>query len=242
MALQRLVRLKLNSASFSPTHHKTKNMRKIRNIFAQACAVITSAIVLGNSSGNAQILDPANGHYYQVFSAPGSTWISAEVAALSLHYLGLQGHLATITDSAEDGYVGAAVAAAGAGEFWLGGYQNPGNLTSPTAGWTWVNSEGTFPGVNGGTGFDNPYSNWNPGEPNDFYGPGSEQFLGINLGRPGGFNDEGNLGLIAGYVVEFDPNTVPGGGLVGVPDTGATITLLGLSLTGLAAFGRRLRK
>ena len=53
----------------------------------------------------------------------------------------------------------------------------------------------------------------------------------------------GNLGLIGGYVVEFDPNTVPGGGLVGgVPDVGSTITLLGITLTGLAACGRRLKK
>lgn len=219
-----------------------ENMKHQRQSLARASAIVASLILVGLWSSNAQILDPANGHYYQVFSAPGTTWINAENAALSLHYLGLQGHLATVTDSAEDSYVGQAVAAAGSGEFWLGGYQNPGNQTIATAGWTWVNSEGTFPGVNGATGFQNAYSNWNPGEPNDAQGPGSEQFLGINLGRTGGFNDEGNLGLIGGYVVEFDPNTVPGGGLVGVPDTSATVTLLGISLTGLAAFSRRLRK
>jgi hypothetical protein len=211
--------------------------------FARAAATIASLAFLGIASSNAQILDPANGHYYEVFRAPGITWINAENAALALPlFNGLQGHLATITDSAEDSYVGQAVAAAGAGEFWLGGYQNPGNATTPTAGWTWVNSEGTFPGVNGGTGFDNPYSNWNSGEPNDFYGPGSEQFLGINLGRAGGFNDEGYLPLIGGYVVEFDPNTVPGGGLVGVPDVAGTMALLGMSFTGMAVFARRLKK
>src|SRR5678809_392695 len=199
-------------------------MKTQRHNLSHAATIIASLFLLGAWSSNSQILDPANGHYYQVFTARNITWINAENAALTLHYLGLQGHLATITDSAEDSYVGQAVAAAGAGEFWLGGYQNPGTETSLTAGWTWVNSEGTFPGVNGATGFQNAYSNWNPGEPNDFYGTASEQFLGINLGRPGGFNDEGNLNLIGGYVVEFDPNTVPGGGLVGgVPDAGATI-------------------
>jgi len=198
----------------------------------QALAIIASAILLGSASSYGQILDPANGHYYQVVTAPNITWPDAEVAALTLHYNGLEGHLATVTSDSEDTYVGAAVAAAGAGEFWLGGYQNPVTETIPTAGWTWVNSEGTFPGVNGASGFDNAYSNWNPGEPNDAYGPGSEQYLGINLGHVGGFNDEGNLSLIGGYVVEYDPNTVPGGGLA--PDGGATLGLLAMGLAGLA--------
>jgi hypothetical protein len=204
--------------------------------------LIASLVIAGSASSFGQVLDPANGHYYEVFPARGITWNDALTAALGLHFMGLQGHLATITDSAEDTYVGAAVTAAGAGEFWLGGYQNPVTETSVSKGWTWVNSEGTFPGVNGASGFDNPYSNWNPGEPNDFYGPGSEQYLGINLGHVGGFNDEGNLNLIGGYVVEFDPNTVPGGGLVGgVPDVSTTMGLLGISLTSLAVFRRKLR-
>jgi hypothetical protein len=183
------------------------------------------------------ILDPATGHYYDVISAATITWADARVAALGSYYLGLEGHLATITGSAEDGYVGAAVAAAGSGEFWLGGYQNPVTETTKTAGWTWVNGEGTFPGVNGATGFDNAYSNWNSGEPNDAYGIATEQYLGINLGRVGGFNDEGNLGLIGGYVIEYDPHTIND-----VPDAGATASLLGGALFLLATLSRRLRK
>jgi hypothetical protein len=217
-------------------------MQTLKQIITGPSTVAASLLLfaIGSSQG-APILDPANGHYYEVISAPGLTWINAEMGALSKSFNGLQGHLATVTDAAEDGYVGQAVAAAGSGEFWLGGYQNPANLTSKTAGWTWVNSEGTFPGVNGATGFDNPYSNWNPGEPNDFYGAGSEQFLGINLGRPGGFNDEGNLGLIGGYVIEYDPNTVPGGGLVGVPEVSTTAGLLSMCLTGLGLLRRKLK-
>jgi hypothetical protein len=66
--------------------------------------------------------------------------------------------------------------------------------------------------------------------------------LGLNLNGSdiGGFNDEGNLGYISGYVVEFDPNTVPGGGLV--PDGGSTAGLLGGALTLLGIASRRLRK
>ncbi len=132
------------------------------------------------------------------------------------------------------------MANASGGEFWLGGYQNPAGETTANAGWTWVNSEGTFPGVNGASGSHNSYSNWNPGEPNDAYGPGSEQYLGINLGSPGGFNDEGNLGLIGGYVIEYDPHTVPNGGLVGAPDGGSTAFLLigALSVLGISRRAR----
>ena len=107
-----------------------------------------------------------------------------------------------------------------------------------------MNNEGTFPGVNGASGSDNSYSNWNPGEPNDAQGPGSEQYLGINHGNVGGFNDEGDLSLIGGYVVEFDPNTVPGGGLPPgfVPDAASTSAMLMGSVTLMGLFSRKFRK
>lgn len=195
------------------------------------CAVSSTVV------SAAPILDPSSGHYYDVIPAAGITWDDARAAALSNFYLGLQGHLATVTSGDEDSTVGAAVAAAGSGEFWLGGYQNPITETSAATGWTWVNGEGTFPGANGAVGFDNAYSNWNPGEPNDAYGPGSEQYLGINLGQVGGFNDEGNLGLIGGYVIEYDPHTIND-----VPDVGATLGLLGGALALLVPVSRRFRR
>ena len=199
---------------------------------------------------DAQILDPSTGHYYEVFTAANITWANAETAALALpKFDGLQGHLATITSAEEDGFVAEAVAAVssingGPGEYWLGGFQNPGNELTANVGWTWVNNEGTFPGVNGATGFDNAYSNWNPGEPNDAQGPGSEQFLGINHGSVGGFNDEGDLSLIGGYVVEFDPNTVPNGGLPPgfVPDGASTSLLLMGAMSLLAGAAKKFRR
>jgi len=200
-------------------------------------ALVAAVSVTCVSAWALPILDPANGHYYEVIPAAGITWDNAHAGALSHFYLGLQGHLATVTDSLEDGYVGAAVTAAGNGEFWLGGSQNPTTELVKTAGWTWVNGEGTFPGVNGASGFDNAYSNWNPGEPNDAYGAGSEQYLGINLGVVGGFNDEGNLGLIGGYVIEYDPHTIND-----VPDGGLTASLLGGALMLMATVSRRIRK
>jgi hypothetical protein len=186
------------------------------------------------------ILDSSTGHYYDVIFVPvdqdgnGITWDNARVAALAHFYAGLEGHLATITSASEDGFVGQAVANAGFGEFWAGGYQDPSAgdiINDPQAGWTWVNGGGAFSGNNGGPG----YANWNGGEPNDYYYPGSEQFLGLNLGVAGGFNDEGNLGNIAGYVIEYDPNTIRD-----VPDGGSTVILLGSALTGIGVLRRKL--
>ncbi len=162
-----------------------------------------------------------------------------------MYYGGYEGHLVTITSQAEDTFVGNLVQSTslpGQGEVWAGGYQNPVTELVATAGWTWVNNEGTFPGVDSSA----PFANWNPGEPNDAYGAGSEQYLGLNLNGSdvGGFNDEGNLYYISGYVVEFDPNTVGNGGLAPgyVPDAGSTMGLLSGALTLLGMASRRLRK
>ena len=109
---------------------------------------------------------PYNGHYYDVIATNGITWNDAHADALAASYLGLEGHLVTITSAGEDSFVGALIATYASGEVWAGGFQNPITETVPTVGWTWVNGEGTFPGVNSTT----PFANWNSGEPNDFYG------------------------------------------------------------------------
>ncbi len=89
------------------------------------------AICLLCAKADAQVLDPSTGHYYEVFTAANITWANAETAALALpKFNGLQGHLATVTSAEEDTFVADAVAAVtangGPGEYWLGGFQNPG--------------------------------------------------------------------------------------------------------------------
>jgi hypothetical protein len=163
-----------------------------------------------------------NGHYYDIIRAGGIEWTAADAAANASSYLGLPGHLATVTTAGEDAFIDSLRAGLGFGEVWAGGFQNPITETTPTAGWTWVNGEGAF-----------GYSNWLGGEPNDNYGPGSEQYLGLGLNGAFGWNDEGALSLIYGYVVEYERAGVPEGaaGLAGI-----------LAIVGLFAAHRRTKK
>src|SRR4051794_36220836 len=103
--------VKLNS-KFNPAF-------KMKKILAALVILLSSTSLWATP-----IYDSGSGHYYDVIFVSGITWDNARAGALSNSYLGLQGHLATITSAVEDGFVGAAIAAAGAGEFWAGGYQD----------------------------------------------------------------------------------------------------------------------
>jgi hypothetical protein len=99
--------------------------------------------------------NPANKHYYQAVAVPGGlTWMEAHQAAGKRTYMGVRGHLLTITSEAEQKFI--------TSSFWpleylIGAYQDhrvP-DYKEPAGGWRWV------------TGEPWGYTCWYEGEPNN---------------------------------------------------------------------------
>ena len=167
-------------------------------------------IPAGRASTEIQIIPRSDsvslGHHYEVVLEPGISWEAARTKAEQSTFNGVKGHLATVTSAEEDAHIESlrqAAAPGGFGEVWLGGYQTSGQ-SSPTTGWLWINGEGPIPTptatANSGAG----YSNWQPGEPNDYWGSGSENYLTTGFSNIPGWNDEGMPSHGGGYVIEYD--------------------------------------
>ena len=180
------------------------------------------ALAMLSTVASAQVLNPANGHYYDAI-AGDITWADADTAAESMTFMGLQGHLATITSQQEHDFVKDNLPEAclnlrgNIPGYWLGGFQPSGS--PPAKGWQWV------------TGEPFSYTNWDIGEPNSTSGEGVIHFK--HGPAPNcEWNDLGSpLQSQAGYIVEFSTvqnraPTVDAG-----PDqtvfSGETVTLAG---------------
>jgi hypothetical protein len=138
-----------------------------------------------------------NGHYYELVTQSPLSWDSARTAAENRG-----GYLATPTSAAENNFIVDVVGGGLPGIFpnlyWLGGFQ-PADEAVPDARWQWI------------TGESWAYTNWAVafGEPNDFFGPASEQYLTYDEGQ-GKWNDvPRDWGFVQGYVVEFDALPIP---------------------------------
>ena len=102
--------------------------------------------------------NPANGHWYKAVSVPsGISWTSAEKAAEAEG-----GHLATITNQAENDFVSGLCTSANLWVLWSGSYFGPWlggsaplNRALPSDGWKWV------------TGEQWNFTNWRTGEPSN---------------------------------------------------------------------------
>ena len=154
-----------------------------------ACALLASAAIV---HAQVPVLNPANGHYYEVVSG-FIDWDSAKAAAENMTYLGFGGHLAAVSDAAEKDFL----VTLGADRPWLGGYQDvtdPG-YSEPGGAWKWVTGE---PFV---------YTNWAPGEPNNLgYSGGDENCIEMFSG--GEWNDtEASNPFTSSYIVEYDSAT-----------------------------------
>jgi hypothetical protein len=143
-----------------------------------------------------------NGHYYLRVDVPGLiNWNDAKLAAEGLTYLGMQGHLVTLSSGAENLFLTnhPELGNRDGGEdlldaYWMGGYQLDGS-SEPDGGWTWVTGEAFG------------YTNWGDGEPNNspVYNENSIQFAHDFSATGKQWNDVfGALWFLPGYVVEFE--------------------------------------
>lgn len=153
-----------------------------------ALLFLVAAPCFASSAG--PVYNPANGHYYQV--VPGNvTWDQAKLGAEALTYLGVQGHLVTLSDLAEDQFVYFTLTGSSLGNSWIGLYQDmlAPDYSEPAGGWYWV------------TGEPLTYSNWKAGEPNN--SGGAEHYGGY---WPADEWNDYQLadGAVGRYVVEFD--------------------------------------
>jgi hypothetical protein len=162
-----------------------------------------------------------DGRYYQVVIANKISWEAAKAAAEQRTFQGVQGHLATIGSPEEDAFVhqlrqqvlSKPHPALTGTELWVGGYQVQCATTAPEpgCGWLWLNGESISP-----TNTATPYTNWLNGEPNNLkrqpstYQRATEDHLAIGHNGGFGWNDEGALTNVWGYVIEYgDKLTVP---------------------------------
>jgi hypothetical protein len=143
-----------------------------------------------------------NGHYYDAIAFPsGITWEDAKTVAENSTYLGVKGHLATITSMDENSFIVDNLGGPFAlNTFFLGGFQ-PAGSPEPAGNWQWI------------TGETWSFTNWHPDAPNNLYSGGGTIALPYGIseevlhfwGNNGTWNDVPLASGWYGLIVEYEP-------------------------------------
>ena len=152
---------------------------------------IATVTITDDDSVGSLVLNPANGHYYEYVAVP-LTWQQAkDDAASRVLTNGWRGHLVTIQSAAENAFAAALLLTPTTA--WIGGFQ-PAGSPEPSGGFRWVTVEPFT------------YTNWAPGEPNQFQGSNEESVVinGANYQNPGQWQDASGSSLV-GFLVEYEP-------------------------------------
>lgn len=179
---------------------------------------LVAGLALGSAVQAAPIQWADNGHYYEYIQG-AYTWSDALAAAAGMSFNGMTGYLATSTTALENRFIAVTV---GNGELgWLSGSDD-----NAEGLWSWR------AGPEAGQALT--WFNWSGGEPNNCCG--GENYLQINWGSGGTWNDHGgpgNPGQLNGFYVEFSP-AAP----TGVPEP-ASWALAALGLAAVGGLRRR---
>ena len=149
-----------------------------------------------------EVRDPVRrGDHYYEYVKRRRTWEEAGQDASSRTYQGRRGHLLTVTDADEQGFIGLQLFYENANVSWLGASDAGGD-----GAWKWVTGpeSGTqfWQGASGGSAVGNAYSNWDSGFPSAEGGDCA--FVHTNrefLGSWGNASCDGR----ASYFVEYSP-------------------------------------
>lgn len=189
-----------------------------------------SLALLGGMTAAAQaapvewaVADGGNGHFYELVTTP-LTFDQASAAAQASTFMGVSGHLVTITSAAEQAFLDTLNPTNI--DAWIGASDTDHEgvfewVTGPEAGQVfWTAADGTI-----------TYSNWNSGEPNN-WGSSGEDFVEGWFGGQADWNDIAGTASNA-YIVEYSISAIP------LP---AALPLLALGLGALGYAGRRQRQ
>ena len=106
------------------------------------------SIPAGKESVDIEIIPLSDGveisHQYQIISSPGIPWQEARQQAEEAVADGVHGHLATITSAEEDNKIETLRLDAGGNAYWVGGYQDPDEISIPKDG-NGSTTKGRFP-------------------------------------------------------------------------------------------------